>query len=139
MEESKGYYLGKLIGEGGYGKVYHGYHSKYDFQVCIKELELALTEGEQYSQNNEIKILKMLDHPNIVKFLDDYRLNDKQYIVMELIETGTLSTLIEEYQSENKFIPEELILKYFSQLVLSNICMISASFIEISNQVIFYI
>jgi NIMA (never in mitosis gene a)-related kinase len=36
---------------------------------------------------------------------------------MELIETGNLSDLIEEYQDKNKFIPEELILKYSSQLV----------------------
>jgi serine/threonine protein kinase len=36
---------------------------------------------------------------------------------MELIEAGNLSKLIEEHQLEQKFIPEELILKYFSQLV----------------------
>jgi hypothetical protein len=33
---------------------------------------------------------------------------------MELIKTGNLSDLIEEYQDQNKFIPEELILKFFS-------------------------
>jgi NIMA (never in mitosis gene a)-related kinase len=59
----------------------------------------------------------MVNHPNIVKYLDDYQLDGKQYIVMELVETGNLSKFIEEYQSKKTFIPEELILKYFSQLI----------------------
>jgi serine/threonine protein kinase len=59
----------------------------------------------------------MTDHPNIAKYLDDYQFQGKQYIVMELIETGNLSKFIEKHQSEQKFIPEELILKYFSQLI----------------------
>jgi serine/threonine protein kinase len=59
----------------------------------------------------------MVDHPNIVTYLDDYHFQGKQYIVMELIESGNLTKLIEEYQFEQKFIPEELIFKYFSQLI----------------------
>jgi serine/threonine protein kinase len=59
----------------------------------------------------------MVDHPNIVKYLDDYHFQGKLYIVMELTESGDLSKLIEEYQKEQKFIPEELILKYFPQLI----------------------
>jgi NIMA (never in mitosis gene a)-related kinase len=115
-EKSDNYLIGKEIGEGGYGKVYHGYDRKIELSVCIKELNL-LRKGGKWNAENEIKILKTVNHPNIIKHLDDYQLNDKQYIVMELIETGTLSTLIEEYQLANKFIPEKLILKYFSQLI----------------------
>jgi serine/threonine protein kinase len=85
MEKMKKYYLGGQISEGGYGKVYHGYYPKYCLQVCIKELGLSLAGGEQWNAKNEIKILKMVNHPSIVKYLDDYRLNEKQYIVMELI------------------------------------------------------
>jgi NIMA (never in mitosis gene a)-related kinase len=116
MEQTKDYYLGKLIGEGSNGKVYHGYYPKHFFNVCIKELDLSAKAGTSNSEN-EIKIFKMFDHPNIIKYLDDYQFNGKQYIVMELIETGTLSALIEEYQREHKFIPEEFILEYFSQLI----------------------
>jgi NIMA (never in mitosis gene a)-related kinase len=116
MKREKHYYLGKKIGEGGYGKVYHGYGSKYNLDICIKELDLTNKAGKRNAEN-ELSILKMLDHPNIVKYLDDYQFNNKQYIVMELIETGNLSKLIEKYQQARKFIPEELILKYFSQLI----------------------
>jgi NIMA (never in mitosis gene a)-related kinase len=116
MKHPKDYYLGSQIGEGAYGKVYQGYDQKLDLHVCFKELELS-DPKKRWNAYNELDILKMVDHPNIIKYLDDYKFIDKQYIVMELIETGNLSTLIEEYQLEHKFIPEELILKYFSQLV----------------------
>jgi serine/threonine-protein kinase len=58
-----------------------------------------------------------MDHPNIVKYLDDYEFDGKRSTVMELIETGNLSTLIEEDKLANKAIPEDLILSLFSQLV----------------------
>jgi serine/threonine protein kinase len=108
MEQTKGYYLGEKIGEGGYGKVFHGYYPEYSLNVCIKELDLTDKAGK-WNAENEIKILKMVDHPNIVKYLGDYQLNNKQYIAMELIKTGTLSRLIEEYQLKHEFIPEKLI------------------------------
>jgi NIMA (never in mitosis gene a)-related kinase len=116
MKQEKGFYIGSQIGEGGFGKVYRGYYQKLDLHVCIKELELS-DLSDKWNAENEITIFKMVNHPNIAKYLDDYQFNDKQYIAMELIETGNLSKLIEEYQTVNKFIPEELILKYFSQLV----------------------
>jgi serine/threonine protein kinase len=112
MKHPKNYYLGKEIGEGGYGKVYRGYEQKLQIQVCIKEIDLS-GKGQKWNANNEKTIIKMVDHPNIVKYMDDYQFNGKQYIVMELIETGNLSNLIDEYRLKHEFIPEELILKFF--------------------------
>jgi serine/threonine protein kinase len=51
------------------------------------------------------------------KNLDEYQFQGKQYVAMELIETGNLSKLINEYQLEQKFIPEELISQYFFKLL----------------------
>jgi serine/threonine protein kinase len=116
MEDVKGYYLGSQIGEGAQGKVFRGYYPKLDLNVCIKELGLS-EHGQEWNAENELSILKMVNHPNIVKYLDDYQFAEKQYIAMELIETGDLSSLIEKQQIGQNFIPEELILKYFSQLI----------------------
>jgi NIMA (never in mitosis gene a)-related kinase len=116
MQHPNGYYLGSQIDEGGFGKVYHGYYPKLQLHLCTKELELSDSK-QKWNANNEIEILKMADHPNIIKYIDDYQFDKKQYIVMELIETGTLWRLIEGFQLEGKPIPEELILKIFSQLI----------------------
>jgi NIMA (never in mitosis gene a)-related kinase len=116
MEDVKGYYLGSQIGEGAYGKVFRGYFPKLDLNVCIKELGLS-EYGQKWNAENELSIFKVVNHPNIIKYIDNYQFAQKQYIVMELIETGNLSSLIEQHVQEQKFIPEELILKYFSQLI----------------------
>jgi NIMA (never in mitosis gene a)-related kinase len=116
MENVKGYHQGSLISEGAQGKIFRGYYPKLDLSVCIKELKLPVSV-QSCDSYDELSILKMLSHPNIIKYLDDYQFEGKQYIVMELIETGTLSSLIEEHQLKQEFIPEELILKYFSQLI----------------------
>ena len=44
----------------------------------MSELELSL-------QLNEIEILKVIDHPSIVKIYDKFEDNSKLYIVMEFI------------------------------------------------------
>lgn len=50
---------------------------------------------------NEIKINKMMDHPNIVNFIEDFE-NEKYYlIVMELLEGGNLLTSITNTETQN--------------------------------------
>jgi calcium-dependent protein kinase len=44
--------------------------------------------------NNEIKILKMLDHPNIVKLYEIYEDPKNIYMVTEYLEGGELFDLI---------------------------------------------
>jgi serine/threonine protein kinase len=43
---------------------------------------------------NEIDILKQVDHPNIVKFYDIYEDEKYMYIVMELLGGGEVSFII---------------------------------------------
>lgn len=115
MSQSQRYFLRKKIGEGGFGKVYMGYDSKLDITVCIKKLDY--TFENKFRADNELQILKSLNHPNIVKYLDHYQFEEKFYIVMELLKGGDLKQFIEEYKQQCKSIPEILILKIFSQLV----------------------
>lgn len=43
-----------------------------------------------------MKILKTLDHPNIIKYYESIIHNDKLYIIMEYAEKGDLMTLIKK-------------------------------------------
>lgn len=86
-----------------------------DFDVCIKEIDL--NETDIIKVKNEVNILKSIHHPYIVKYLDDFQIDQKIYIVMEMIEGGTLANYIEEYKIKNEKIPEEIIKRIFSQLV----------------------
>lgn len=88
-------------------------HSELKIDVCIKEIDLTQTHITRVQ--NEVDILKHLDHPHIITYIDSYEKEGKYYIVMELIESGDLSTLIEEYKTKERNIPESLIIKLFSQ------------------------
>jgi NIMA (never in mitosis gene a)-related kinase len=46
----------------------------------------GLNEKERQSAYNEAKLLKELNHPNIVKYKDSFNVNDNLIIIMEYCE-----------------------------------------------------
>jgi serine/threonine protein kinase len=109
MKSKLGYKLESQLGEGAYGKVYRRRHLDLNIEVCIKEIDL--NERDHFDFRKEPDILKSLNHPHIVTYIDEYQIDKKYYIVMELIEGGNLSTFIEHYKNKNESISEKLILK----------------------------
>ncbi|KAG0058216.1 hypothetical protein BGZ90_005071 [Linnemannia elongata] len=49
----------------------------------------------------EVDILKSLDHPNVVKYIDDLQFGDMTIIVMEQCHGGSLETLLEDAWESN--------------------------------------
>ena len=73
----------------------------------------------------EIKLHKKLDHENIIKLIDFFKLKDNIYLLMEYAEKGNLFHFIRQ----NRKFDEVRALKYFSQtckgikyLHANNIC-----------------
>ncbi|XP_065877547.1 mitogen-activated protein kinase kinase kinase 3-like [Euphorbia lathyris] len=112
---------GGLIGEGSFGKVYMGMNldsgellavkqvliapnsaSKEKTQACIRELEA------------EVELLKNLSHQNIVKYLGTTREDDSLNVLLELVPSGSISSLLEKFGS----FPESVIRMYTKQLLL---------------------
>ena len=66
------YYLGRLLGEGRYSKVYHARDLKTGESVAIKVMKkevLAETKMDRHVET-EIRAMKTLDHPNIVQLYE---------------------------------------------------------------------
>jgi len=60
--------------------------------VAIKIIsKRKMSAEDQMALQNEIDILKQVDHPNIVKFYDIYEDEKYMYIVMELLGGGEVS------------------------------------------------
>ena len=100
------------IGSGSYGRVYKIIRKSDGKELIWKEMRLeGIPQDGRKLIENEISILRELDHPNIVKqyetFTDD--LNSKLYIVMEYCEKGDLDKLILQNKNNNKFVDEDLI------------------------------
>lgn len=64
----------------------------------------------------EVNLLQQVKHPNIINFNISFIERNELYIVLELADGGDLSKLIRYFQKKNRLIPEQSILKYFTQV-----------------------
>ncbi|XP_045023473.1 serine/threonine-protein kinase/endoribonuclease IRE1-like [Daphnia magna] len=73
-----------VLGSGGYGSVYRGNYKGQS--IAVKRVEKRA--GRVQLVENELNILKKLDHPNIVKLLHFDSDADFQYFVLEICNTS---------------------------------------------------
>ncbi|MGO8791498.1 MAG: WD40 repeat domain-containing serine/threonine protein kinase [Terriglobia bacterium] len=87
------YRLEGEIARGGMGIVYRGVHTVFQEVVAIKAIypELMLSEDLRERFLNEARIQRQLQHPNIVQIREFLAIEDRSYIVMELIQGETLA------------------------------------------------
>jgi eukaryotic-like serine/threonine-protein kinase len=81
------YKLGRLIGEGGMGKVYEAVHEFMGRTVAIKVINQEHTADKTKALRffQEVRALIKLDHPNIVTVYDAGRVHRNYYYAMELL------------------------------------------------------
>lgn len=85
------YKILEMIGDGSFGKVYKAIEISTQKIVAMKKVRMQHSgEGISVSTLREIKILKMLDHPNILKLLDiaikRYGQSTHIYLVLEFMQ-----------------------------------------------------
>ena len=92
------YILGKVIGEGTFGKVRLAKHTVTSENVAIKVLEKRRIEeyGDTARVKNEIAILKKVNHPTICKLYEIIETSHYLYLVMEYAQKGELFKYIVE-------------------------------------------
>jgi len=99
------YDLKESLGKGKYGLVKRGVHKKSSREVAVKivkKKELSLKDIELLKR--EIEVLKVCQHPNIIRFYDVFENSDYIYIVMEYLKGGDFFNYLE---SKNFKISEE--------------------------------
>lgn len=87
------YEIGKRIGEGTAGAVYRARDRVTGAEVALKVLKVH-SEEERARFEREATVLKAFDHPGIVRIVDAGVAGEKPYIAMELLEGGTLHSLV---------------------------------------------
>jgi len=83
------------LGEGGYGQVYLVRHTKMKLQRAMKIIPVN-SQNEEEKTDEEIELLKNLDHPNIVKLFEYFSDNEKYYLITEYCKGGDLFELIKK-------------------------------------------
>ena len=92
-----------MIGQGGYGKV-RLYRDRYcpELKYAIKTISKDLLKPEMLGfMKHEIRILKELDHPNIVKYRDSFENTRDIHIVMEYIPGESLASVLKNKKFNN--------------------------------------
>jgi serine/threonine protein kinase len=78
-ELKEDYIVGKVIGQGAYGKVKLATHKKSGMVRAVKQIRKKMVENQE-DLFQEVEILLALDHPNIVKLFGLYE--DKKSFTM---------------------------------------------------------
>lgn len=105
-----------VIGEGEYSVVFGAYDTAENRTVALKILRPEYNEDPVVSERfaNEVNILSLLDHPNIVKIYETHLDTPIRYFTMEYIEGITLKKHI---LSRGSLDTEEIL--FFSRQILS--------------------
>jgi calcium-dependent protein kinase len=83
------------LGEGSYGKVIKAIHKLTNSVRAIKIIKKSHKESDEEIKN-EINMLTMIDHPNVIKIFEFYTTQKEYYLVTEFCEGGELFEKIVE-------------------------------------------
>ena len=108
------------LGKGAFGEVFLTSKQGTTQKFATKQIDkkyAANPKAKKYL-DNEIMILKDIDHENIVKLYDVKETSQYFYLVTEYCNGGGLSDCLEKYQEEhNAAFPEELVQYLMKQIV----------------------
>jgi len=90
------YTLGKVLGEGAFGKVFKCTHKATKTVLAVKTLEKDPDYTQELKKDfaNEVGVLTQLDYPNVLKIFDCFEDKKRYYIVMELLQGGELVDML---------------------------------------------
>ncbi|KAG2735881.1 hypothetical protein G9P44_002095 [Scheffersomyces stipitis] len=103
----------KLVGRGAFANVYKGINLKTNQVIAIKQIML---EGKQNVAGlmGEIDLLKILKHPNIVKYHGFVKTSSSLNILLEFCSGGSLRQL---YKKMDHGLPEPQLAKYTTSIL----------------------
>ena len=111
------YQIIKLIGDGTYGQVYEGINKESKTKVAIKKLKKKMSSWEECILQNAVRILRKLNHENIVKLLEVIReQNSDVSYIFEYCDCN-LFQFIENYRKQKMYISEMKIRNIIYQIV----------------------
>eukprot|EP01006_Ploeotia_vitrea_P019930 TRINITY_DN52190_c0_g1_i1.p1 TRINITY_DN52190_c0_g1~~TRINITY_DN52190_c0_g1_i1.p1 ORF type:complete len:479 (+),score=49.90 TRINITY_DN52190_c0_g1_i1:34-1470(+) len=104
-----------IIGDGALSEVYSARRKSDNTLYAVKRIEIDLIQRRKCWKSvvHEIEILRRVNHPNCVTFVDAFRDKDYVFIVLELIEGGELL----QYVTRRGKLPEKDALSLCWQLM----------------------
>lgn len=109
---------GELIGQGAYGSVFLGLDQETGQLMAVKAVQVPRSAsqkiaGQVASLEAEVKLLRRMDHPNIVRYLYTERSEEALHIFLEYVPGGSIASLVTKFGS----LPEPVIRVYTRQIL----------------------
>src|ERR1700682_1070340 len=106
------------LGQGGMAHVYRAYQENLDREVAVKVLPPWYAADRNFVErfNLEARLVARLSHPNIVTVHDANEQNGYLYIVMQLIDGGTLKQRIDQLHLQGLVMEPAEAVRIFNQL-----------------------
>ena len=120
MFQVQDYVLIKSLGKGSFGEVYLTKKEKNSKLFATKRIPCSKLSSKDFKKylDNEIKIMRKLQHENIIKFQDCYQTENNIYIIMEYINGGSLSEFLSKYKLKHGHpFPQKMIQHFVKQIV----------------------
>lgn len=112
------YVIQRILGEGTTGKVKLAYHRETGQQVAIKIISKSAFDHKpnlQTKVQREIALMRVIDHPNVLKLIDVLESSRHLCIVLEYAQNGELF----DFLVERHYLPVEMAMDFFRQIVLA--------------------
>ncbi|BGO91156.1 serine/threonine-protein kinase gin4 [Rhodotorula toruloides] len=115
--------MGKTVGEGSSGRVKLAKHKLTGQYAAVKIVPKPRRKGDQdkvekadkmlLGIEREIVIMKLIEHPNVLRLLDVYETTHELYLIMEYVEGGELF----DYLVRKKRLHADEARHYFQQII----------------------
>ncbi|XP_047247170.1 serine/threonine-protein kinase Nek8 isoform X3 [Girardinichthys multiradiatus] len=108
----------KVVGRGAFGIVHLCQRRSDGAFVILKEIPVEqMSRDERLAAQNECQVLKLLHHPNIIEYYENFLEDKALMIAMEYAPGGTLAEYIQKRC--NSLLDEDTILHFFVQILLA--------------------
>ncbi|CAL2028528.1 unnamed protein product [Caenorhabditis brenneri] len=111
----------RLVGRGAFGACWLCRDKNDASEVIVKLINThGMSENEEKCIQSEVNLLKKVQHPLIIGYIDYFTIDNQLAIVMQYAEGGTLERLIDEQRViKEEHFPEKTVLEYFTQILIA--------------------
>lgn len=113
----------RVVGRGAFGVCWLCRDKNDASKVIVKMINThGMTEKEEKYIQSEVNLLKKVQHPLIIGYIDYFTIDNQLAIVMQYAEGGTLERLINDQKvigDMREYFPEKTVLEYFTQILIA--------------------
>ena len=114
----EGYRIIKFLGRGKFSIVYQAERQADSKLVALKIIKIYDIKDKNLVEKclKEVDLLKRVNHPNIIKYLDSFIFQNELYIAVEWADKGDVKRLIKKYKQEGDEIDERKVIEYTKEI-----------------------